>query len=195
MNDEAVSEFYEWCNFYRRAALQDTSEKPVYLIDSEIRTHVILLRPILEKLTTVLLSKQIDCEKCTRLIGELNVISLRPIEYLMGSLEPKLDDIWNLAKQAELSPVKTPEKTHAIPDEKPLTDNDVGLLEAMLQMNLSSESIASREAILESAKWTSEGKHAFDRLKKYSYVAAKKGVGFYLTKSGIDRAKKLGERT
>ena len=82
-----------------------------------------------------------------------------------------------------------------IAKEKPLMDNDVGLLETMLEMGLSSDSIESLEQILKRAKWTSNGKHALDRLKDYGYVAAKRGVGFYLTQSGIDRAEKLGERT
>ena len=67
MIDEAIKEFHTWCDFYRRAAMQDSNEKPVYLIDSEIRTQVILLGPILEKLSATFISKQIDCEKCTRL--------------------------------------------------------------------------------------------------------------------------------
>jgi hypothetical protein len=103
MADDAAKEFYSWCDFYRQTALQDTSEKPGYLIDSEIRTYVILLRPILEKLSTRLIAKKIDPTKCVSLIGELNVIAIRPVEYLMGSLEPKLDDVWSLAKQLELS--------------------------------------------------------------------------------------------
>lgn len=103
MIDEAAKDFYSWCDFYRQTVLQDTSEKPVYLIDSEIRTHVILLRPILEKLSARLTTKKIDSTKCLMLVGELNVIALRPIEYLMGSLELKLDDVWTLAKQLELS--------------------------------------------------------------------------------------------
>lgn len=81
--------------------------------------------------------------------------------------------------------------------ERALTDNDIGLLESMNAMQLSVDNVASREAILRHAKWTAEGKHAFDRLKAAGYVASKQGVGYFLTAKGIAKANSLfnGART
>ncbi len=93
-----------------------------------------------------------------------------------------------------LKPESDIEKT-IVAAEQTLTDNDVGLLETMLSMNLSSTSLASREQILKQAKWQSEGKRAFTRLMKQSLVGSQQGVGYYLTDKGIETAKKLGART
>lgn len=73
----------------------------------------------------------------------------------------------------------------------PLKDNDTAIMEQMLRMGATANSPASRETILTALRWTSEGKHAFDRLKKYGYVKAMMNTGFYLTPAGIERAKSL----
>ena len=104
MIDEAANDFYFWCEYYREIAMQDTTEKPIWQIESELRSHVIMLKPVLEKMITRLIEKQIDPCKCVAMLGELYVIAMRQISYLMGSIEPKLDDVWALAKQLELSP-------------------------------------------------------------------------------------------
>jgi hypothetical protein len=79
------------------------------------------------------------------------------------------------------------------PEPPVLLDNDSGLLEAMLSMGATADAPCSSREILGKANWISEGKRAFKRLKKYGFVGAKKGVGYYLTQAGIKRAKKLCE--
>lgn len=73
---------------------------------------------------------------------------------------------------------------------KVLLGHDATILEAMLRMEATSDSIATAEEILSFAKLDMGGKRIFDRLKKYEYVASV-SRGYYLTESGIDRAKKI----
>ena len=75
-------------------------------------------------------------------------------------------------------------------DEKVLFTNEPTLLEAMLKMEATVDSIASIKEILEFAELAIGGKRAFDLLKKYGYVNSTPR-GLYLTTSGIERARKI----
>ncbi len=74
-----------------------------------------------------------------------------------------------------------------------LTANEVAILDEMLKLKATADSPRSAKVILVSLKWAIEGKHVFDNLKELGYVAAKKGPGggYYLTKSGSDRASRM----
>ena len=92
----------------------------------------------------------------------------------------------NGVSTSDLSSVKV-----TIPeDEKVLFTNEPTLLETMLKMEATVDSIASIKEILEFAELAIGGKRAFDLLKKYGYVNSTPR-GLYLTTSGIERARKI----
>jgi len=92
----------------------------------------------------------------------------------------------NGVSTSDLSSVKV-----TIPeDEKVLFTNEPTLLETMLKMEATVDSIASTREILKFAKLEIGGKRIFDLLKKYEYVRSTTR-GFYLTTLGIERAKKI----
>lgn len=65
----------------------------------------------------------------------------------------------------------------------------------MQLLNASQDNPQSREQILTKAGWESEGKHAFDRLKKFEMVKAARGLGMFLTKKGLQKAREITKRT
>lgn len=75
----------------------------------------------------------------------------------------------------------------------PLIDNDVAILDQMLRSQITADSPRTLAEILNVLNRKGGDKHACDNLKDLGYVGTKRGPngGFYLTESGIERAKRL----
>ncbi len=170
-----------------RAHLQDL-EWLCEPLPTSSQTAYVLARvgdPKSEYYMAIKLVYEIGCEIIDGVLSD----SVRPLVGLTAEKQREIENAVSHQISNSLAIISL------VTEEVALTDKDKELLEAMRLLKLSSDKCASREQILQMAKWESEGKRAFKRLMSAGYVKSKRGVGYYLTTAGIAKAEKLSERT
>lgn len=73
----------------------------------------------------------------------------------------------------------------------PLSENDVAILCEMHSRGVDADNPKTLSTIIGWLKWGTESKRAMENLKKLGYVKSAKKLGFFLTESGEQRAKRL----